>query len=114
LDKLDYSFDEVCEIVKIRTYVLRFWETEFDQLVSFINGNGEKRFAKSELDIILKLKKILIEDKETIVKAKALLGITSHNKPEPEVEYANKLLLAKNNLRNMLKELERLKQECNV
>ncbi len=113
MDK-SYSFDEVCEIVKIRPYVLRFWETEFDQLTSVVGENGEKYFDQKVLDIILKLKKILIEDKETIVKAKALLGITNKNKPEPEVEYANKLLLAKNNLRNILKELERLKQECNI
>ncbi|MFN8369735.1 MAG: MerR family transcriptional regulator [Bacteriovoracaceae bacterium] len=110
MDKRDYSFDEVCEIVKIRPYVLRFWETEFDQITSFINESGEKRFAQNELDTIFKLKKILIDDKETIVKAKSLIGVPIQIKSE----YADKLLLAKNNLRNILKELERLKQECNI
>ena len=69
-----FKVDEVCSIVGIKPYVLRFWESEFEEIVPVTGSNGRKMYEHKDIEAISKVKKLLFEDKLTIQKAKVILG----------------------------------------
>ena len=44
--------NEVCEICQIKPYVLRFWDTEFEQIESIVNSAGKKAVSKKDIIVI--------------------------------------------------------------
>ncbi len=72
-NKSHFTFDEVATITGVKKYVLRFWETEFDEIDPIVSSAGQKLFEHKDIDAILKIKKLLFEEKHTIEKAKAIL-----------------------------------------
>lgn len=70
--KLYYKPSEVCKIADIKPYVLSYWETEFSQFGKN-TIKGQKLYTKEDLDLILKIKKLLYEDGFTISGAKKQL-----------------------------------------
>ncbi len=72
-DKTLFRFEEVANLTGIRPYVLRFWETEFEQISPSTSFDGEKVYEKTDIETILEIKKLLFEHKLSIPKAKQLL-----------------------------------------
>ncbi len=70
-DKLYYKPSEVCKIADIKPYVLSYWETEFSQLGHIVKG--QKLYTQEDLNLVLKIKKLLYEDGFTISGAKKQL-----------------------------------------
>lgn len=68
--KSSFSFNEVSSISDVKPYVLRFWESEFPQVDPVTNDNGEKVYDLTDLHAVLKIRKLLFEDKLSIPKAK--------------------------------------------
>lgn len=68
--KSSFSFNEVSSISEVKPYVLRFWESEFPQVDPVISDNGEKVYDLTDLHAVLKIKKLLFDDKLSIPKAK--------------------------------------------
>ena len=58
--KLYYSISEVSEITKLKAYVLRYWETEFNQLSPPKNRAGNRTYRQKDIEIILKIKELII------------------------------------------------------
>lgn len=71
--KLYYSISEVSKISDLEQYVLRYWETEFDQLKPAKNLAGNRIYTNKDIKLILYIKKLLREEKYTIEGAKKLL-----------------------------------------
>ena len=65
-----YNIDEVINRTGIRPYVLRFWELEFDCIQPVTDVQGNKIYSDDDIDAILKIKKLLFEDKLNIERAK--------------------------------------------
>ena len=65
-DKLFYKLNEVCQYTDTQPYVLRFWESEFPQLAPEKHKNGQRVYRRQDIDLILKIKKLLYEDEYTI------------------------------------------------
>lgn len=65
-DKLFYKIGEVGRIVGVESYVLRYWETEFPFLRPRKNKSGQRVYVKKELELLLKIKKLLYEEGYTI------------------------------------------------
>ena len=91
IKKLYYSISEVSEITKLKAYVLRYWETEFDQLSPPKNRAGNRTYRQKDIDIILKIKDLLYQKKFTIAGAKNFLKgnlpkINTHKKQNLESE----------------------------
>ncbi len=81
IKKLYYSISEVSKITEIEQYVLRYWETEFEQLKPQKNRAGNRIYTNKDIQLILKIKDLLREKKYTIEGAKNILeGFT----PEKE------------------------------
>lgn len=82
MKKLYYSISEVSKITDLEQYVLRYWETEFDQLKPAKNLAGNRIYTNKDIKLILHIKKLLRDEKYTIEGAKKLLK--SYNMKEEE------------------------------
>ena len=72
-DKLYFKIREVSEIAEVPAYVLRFWETEFARINPKRTSSGQRLYRKSDVELILKIKHLLYEEKFTIQGAKKYL-----------------------------------------
>ncbi len=73
IKKLYYSISEVSKITNIEQYVLRYWETEFEQLKPQKNRAGNRIYTNKDIQVILYIKELLREKKYTIEGAKKIL-----------------------------------------
>ncbi len=73
IKKLYYSISEVSEICKLKPYVLRYWETEFNELSPPKNRAGNRTYRQKDIDVILKIKDLLYNKKFTISGARSVL-----------------------------------------
>ncbi len=71
--KLYYSISEVSKMTGLEQYVLRYWETEFDQLKPAKNRAGNRIYTSKDIKLILFIKKLLREERYTIEGAKQVL-----------------------------------------
>lgn len=65
-DKLFFKIGEVAEVLQVRTSVLRFWESEFSFLKPEKSTTGQRLYSKSEVELILQVKRLLYDEKFTI------------------------------------------------
>ena len=63
IKKLYYSISEVSKITGLEQYVLRYWETEFEQLNPSKNRAGNRIYTNREIKTILYIKKLLREER---------------------------------------------------
>jgi len=71
--KLYYKIGEVCKLVEIQPYVLRFWETEFPFLSPDKSKAGQRVYGESEIEVIRRIKDLLYDEGYTIAGAKKKL-----------------------------------------
>lgn len=72
-DKLYFKIGEVSRITGVKPYVLRYWESEF-KLVSPAKSKSKQRlYKRRDIENILRIKKLLYEDRFTIAGAKKTL-----------------------------------------
>jgi DNA-binding transcriptional MerR regulator len=73
IKKLYYSISEVSKITGLEQYVLRYWETEFEQLKPSKNRAGNRIYTNRDIKTILFIKRLLREERYTIEGAKQVL-----------------------------------------
>jgi DNA-binding transcriptional MerR regulator len=73
LKKLYYSISEVSRLTGLEQYILRYWETEFEQLRPGKNRAGNRIYTNKDIKLILQIKRLLREEKYTIEGAKKIL-----------------------------------------
>jgi len=69
-ERLYYRIGEVSRITGLKPYVLRYWESEFKIIRPHKEGSLQRLYRRKDLDLILKIKKLLYEDGFTIAGAK--------------------------------------------
>ncbi len=69
-ERLYYRIGEVSRITGVKPHVLRYWESEFKVIKPHKGSSLQRLYRKKDLDIILKIKKLLYEDGFTISGAK--------------------------------------------
>ncbi len=72
IPKLYYSISEVSRLTALEPYVLRYWETEFDDLRPQKNRAGNRIYSNKDIKLILHIKELLREQRYTIEGAKAI------------------------------------------
>ncbi|MEN8191786.1 MAG: MerR family transcriptional regulator [Bacteroidota bacterium] len=92
LKKLYYSISEVSKLTGLEQYILRYWETEFEQLSPSKNRAGNRIYTNKNIKIILTIKKLLRDQKYTIEGAKKILTETDNKQviPKPKKTSENK------------------------
>ncbi len=73
IKKLYYSISEVSKIADLEQYVLRYWESEFEQLKPAKNRAGNRIYTNRDIKLILFIKRLLREERYTIEGAKQVL-----------------------------------------
>ena len=66
IDKMFFKIGEVAEVVGVKTSVLRFWESEFSFLKPVKSSSGQRLYSKDEVDLVLRVKHLLYDEKFTI------------------------------------------------
>ena len=77
-DKLYYRIGEVEAITEVPAYVLRYWESEFKLLRPKKNPAGQRLYRKKDLELVLRIKSLLYEERLTLEGAKKRLRNESH------------------------------------
>jgi DNA-binding transcriptional MerR regulator len=72
-DKLYYRIGEVEALTEIPAYVLRYWESEFKLLRPKKNPAGQRLYRKKDLELVLRIKTLLYEERLTLEGAKKRL-----------------------------------------
>ena len=86
-DKLYFRIGDVSKLTGIKTFVLRFWETEFPQLAPKKSGTGHRLYRRKDVETVLEIKRLLYEERFTIEGARNFLQ-TKHQaaKSTPKVK----------------------------
>jgi DNA-binding transcriptional MerR regulator len=82
-EKLFYKPGEVCKYTDTQPYVLRFWESEFPQLAPNRSRTGQRVYRREDLEMVLRIKKLLYEQEYTIADARRALDAEQRDAPPP-------------------------------
>lgn len=74
IKKLYYSISEVSKMLGLEQYVLRYWETEFEQLRPQKNRAGNRIYTEKDIEIVKLIKRLTREDRYTIEGARQVMG----------------------------------------
>lgn len=102
-DKLYYRIGEVAELLKVNTSVLRFWETQFDQLKPQKTKTGQRLYSIRDLELVKQIHHLLYQEKLTIAGAKT--RITPSRKSDATEK--NELIELLRDVRQELQELRK-------
>lgn len=72
-DKLYFRIGEVARLCRLQAYVLRFWESEFPQLKPSKGSTGQRMYRQRDVEMVLRIKKLLYEQGFTIAGARQYL-----------------------------------------
>src|SRR5262245_40743226 len=73
-NKLYFRIGEVCKLLKLEPYVLRFWESEFPTLSPAKGANGRRMYRRKDVEMVITIKGLLYERGFTIAGARRLLS----------------------------------------
>ena len=72
-DKLYFKIGEVADIVGVMPYVLRYWETEFPDIVPGKSQSKQRLYRRKDVELILFIRDLLYQQKFTIEGARKRL-----------------------------------------
>jgi DNA-binding transcriptional MerR regulator len=86
-EKLFFRIGEVCDLIKVQPHVLRYWETEFPMLAPQKNRAGQRVYRRKDVEMVMRIRNLLYEEKFTIAGAKRKLQDELHRTgPRPKAE----------------------------
>ena len=69
-DKLFFKIGEVAKLTGVEQHVLRYWEDEFEVLQPKKNKSGQRFYEKKDVELIIKIQRLLYLERYTIAGAK--------------------------------------------
>lgn len=72
-DKLEFKIGEVADMLGIKTYVLRFWETEFEALKPLKSKNNQRVYRRKDAETAFLIKTLLYDERYSIEGARSAL-----------------------------------------
>ncbi|MDR2696291.1 MAG: MerR family transcriptional regulator [Deltaproteobacteria bacterium] len=75
-----YRIGEVAKTLKLESYVLRFWESEFPQLVPLRTGKGQRLYTEEHVNLLRQIQTLLHEKGMTIEGARRILEQEESNR----------------------------------
>ena len=69
-DERYYRIGEVSRITEVRPFVLRYWEEEFPMLQPVKGHQGYRLYRQQDVDLVLKIKRLLYDEGFTIAGAR--------------------------------------------
>lgn len=72
-DKMGFKIGDVADLLGIKQYVLRFWESEFEVLKPKKAANNQRYYTKKDVENAMIIRKLLYRDRFSIEGARAAL-----------------------------------------
>lgn len=72
-EKLAFKIGEVADLADVKPYVLRYWESEFEQLRPQKSQKGQRVYLKRDVELVLMIRKLLYRDRFSIEGARTAL-----------------------------------------
>jgi DNA-binding transcriptional MerR regulator len=69
-----YSIGEVCAMLGIKPHVLRYWETQFDDLSPSKNRAGNRVYQTGEIELIALIHRLVHQERYTVEGARRRLA----------------------------------------
>lgn len=88
-NKSSFKINEVCALTGVKSYVLRFWESEFSEIDPLVSSAGLKLYEHKDIEAILLIKKLLFDDKLSIERARAEMKVLMPRAPLVEAEFSD-------------------------
>jgi len=105
-DKLYFRIGEVSDLARTKPYVLRYWETEFPTLKPTKSATGHRLYRRPDVEMVLKIKRLLYEEGFTIEGARKYLAGNSKNVSETRSGSSVSSALNKSQVNEIKRELE--------
>lgn len=110
-DKLFFKIGEVADLAGVEQHVLRYWEDEISALEPSKNKSGQRLYQKSDVELVLEIKRLLYEEKFTVAGAKNKLKKFKRKGTQMDFAYDREAFLEwkqglKTELESILKSLE--------
>src|SRR5262245_66246298 len=90
-DKPYFKIGEAARLCAVKPYVLRDWETEFRSVRPQKTRSQQRLYRKKDIEVLLKIRHLLYEERFTIEGARARLRELGHDElappapPPPEI-----------------------------
>jgi DNA-binding transcriptional MerR regulator len=101
--KIFYSIGEVSSLTGLKSHILRYWESEFPTLKPEKRSNGRRAYRKSDILLVLAIKKLLYEEGYTIAGARKKIA-EARKKPERNIDAVAEIRDDLEELRELLKD----------
>ena len=115
-----YRIGEVSRLTALKPFVLRYWESEFPMLQPVKSPSGHRLYRQQDVDLVLKIKRLLYDEGFTIAGARRYLRESGNSEAgeananeaagaaAPTAHLSRKMLLdLRDSLRSFLTLLER-------
>jgi DNA-binding transcriptional MerR regulator len=110
-DKMAFKIGEVADLAGLKTYVLRYWESEFDALNPQKSAFNQRMYSRRDVETVLLIKKLLYDEKFSIAGAKRKIKeLRKELKVEKvRIEVNTKVDKATQGLEELVQDISRLK-----
>ena len=111
-NKMAFKIGEAAEMVGVKQYVLRYWESEFEMLHPRKSKNNQRVYSRKDVETALMIKKLLYQDRFSIEGARtALRQLKSQVKEErgmKQIVQSQETAVVK--LKGLLTEIRRVRE----
>ena len=63
MEKVYYTISEVCNILKLKSHTIRYWETEIPQLKKNTKKGYSRRYTKKDIEFLEYIKELIVKRK---------------------------------------------------
>jgi DNA-binding transcriptional MerR regulator len=81
-DKPFFKIGEAARLCSVKPYVLRYWETEFRSVRPQKTRSQQRLYRKRDIELLLKIRELLYEQRFTIEGARARLREMGHEEAQ--------------------------------
>ena len=112
------TIGEAASVLDVPQHVLRFWEAKFSQITPVKRRGGRRYYRPKDIDLLLKIRKLLYQDGYTIKGVQKLLkkrvekplNLGEESKGMQNQEVSNKNIIDVRVFREIIVELEELRK----
>ena len=65
-NKLYFRIGEVADLIGVKPYVLRYWETEFSDIKPVKSKSGQRLYKRRDVEMLFTIRTLLYEKRFTI------------------------------------------------
>ncbi|KHD90067.1 MAG: hypothetical protein OM95_00105 [Bdellovibrio sp. ArHS] len=111
-DKMGFKIGDVAEILGIKQYVLRYWETEFEILRPKKASNNQRMYTRKDVENALLIRKLLHRDRFSIEGARnAMKELKAHVRKEKDMsQVIHKLENFNDTVEELIMDIRRVRQ----